>query len=96
MKASATKIPLADDALATDLARAHDELAAGIESRAAPAGLLSAHSRALDAIICRAWNEAAPGRKVALFATGGYGRRELYPGSDIDLAVVLGNAGDGR
>ncbi|MGH8271539.1 MAG: [protein-PII] uridylyltransferase, partial [Gammaproteobacteria bacterium] len=42
------------------------------------------------------WNEAAPGRKVALFATGGYGRRELYPGSDIDLAVVLGNAGDGR
>lgn len=85
MKPSSTE----PDPIAAALARARDELGAGIEARDAPARLLAAHSRALDAILRRAWNEAAPGKQAALFATGGYGRRELYPGSDIDLAVVL-------
>ena len=96
MKASATRISTPGDALAVALTRARSDLADGIEAHSAPAGLLAAHSRALDAILRCAWNEAAPGKKIALFATGGYGRRELYPGSDIDLAVVLGDASEAR
>jgi len=83
MKASTT------DPLAPALAQARAELAAGIAASEAPRRLLRGHARALDAIIRRAWRDAAPGSNAALFATGGYGRRELYPGSDIDLAIVL-------
>ncbi|MGH8274222.1 MAG: [protein-PII] uridylyltransferase [Gammaproteobacteria bacterium] len=77
------------DPLAAALAEARAALAAGIAARQTPAALLRAHSSALDAVVRAAWREAAPGQSMVLFAIGGYGRRELYPRSDIDLAVVL-------
>lgn len=83
MKASAT------DPLAPALAEARAHLAVGIAASQTPRRLLRAHAHALDAIVIRAWREAGLGNDGALFATGGYGRSELYPGSDIDLAVVL-------
>jgi [protein-PII] uridylyltransferase len=64
-------------------------LTARIVARRSPATLLRQHARALDAIVVAAWREAAPSRNAALFATGGYGRHELYPYSDIDLAILL-------
>ncbi len=61
------------------------------------------HERAaaMDALLRSLWEEATaelPDVRsgVALFATGGYGRRELFPHSDVDLLFVLtpGTEGD--
>ncbi|MGH8160629.1 MAG: [protein-PII] uridylyltransferase [Gammaproteobacteria bacterium] len=84
--------PSGRDPLTAALVETRAALAAGILARRAPAVLLRAHSRALDTIVATAWREAGTGRGAALLATGGYGRRELYPASDIDLAVVLERA----
>ncbi len=84
-----TKHYTSADPLAGELAAAREALAAGIAASRPPGPLLKAHATAMDRILRRAWKEAAGSMDAALFATGGYGRRELYPGSDIDLAIVL-------
>ncbi|MGE0873892.1 MAG: [protein-PII] uridylyltransferase [Burkholderiales bacterium] len=57
-----------------------------------PARLLRLHSAHVDATLRQIWKHAAPSRQSALVATGGYGRRELYPCSDIDLLVLIPHA----
>jgi [protein-PII] uridylyltransferase len=78
-----------DDPLASALQTTRAALAEGVEARVSPSRLLPAYARATDAILRAAWRDAGIDRDAALFATGGYGRRELYPESDVDLAVVL-------
>jgi [protein-PII] uridylyltransferase len=54
-----------------------------------PAVLLRGHARLIDGIVKDVWRHYGPPAGAALVATGGYGRGELYPGSDIDILVLL-------
>jgi [protein-PII] uridylyltransferase len=56
-----------------------------------------AYSDRVDAWIAELWAEAGgPARGVALVATGGYGRAELCPQSDLDLLLVTTDAATGE
>ena len=54
-----------------------------------PATLLSGYARLTDNLLHKAWQEAGLPELAALIAVGGYGRSQLFPGSDIDLLVLL-------
>ena len=54
-----------------------------------PAALLSGYTHLIDGLLRNAWQETGLPEPVALIAAGGYGRGQLFPGSDIDLLVLL-------
>jgi [protein-PII] uridylyltransferase len=54
-----------------------------------PAQLLREHARLIDRVLRGLWQELQPASHAALVATGGYGRGELFPCSDIDILVLL-------
>jgi [protein-PII] uridylyltransferase len=58
-------------------------------------GLLSAKSRFIDHLLICCWRHflGEHAEALALIATGGYGRNELFPHSDIDILVLV-NPGD--
>ncbi len=54
-----------------------------------PAALLKSLSQMIDEVLRGAAQEVGLSGEWALLAVGGYGRRELFPYSDIDLLVLL-------
>jgi [protein-PII] uridylyltransferase len=54
-----------------------------------PGTLLREHARLIDRTLKEIWRSAAPSVEAALVATGGYGRGELFPSSDIDVLILL-------
>jgi len=62
--------------------------------RPAPRQLLHSHARLVDGVLRALWTQLNPARGAALVATGGYGRGELYPYSDVDVLILLARPPD--
>ena len=59
-----------------------------------PEKLLRGLRNCVDGILLEAWHAAGLPANTALVGVGGYGRGELFPYSDVDLLVLLGQPAD--
>ena len=78
------------EGLRREVAAARAALRAEYLANPRPAQLLKRHAQLIDRTVKSVWRHAGLRPGAALVATGGYGRGELYPSSDIDLLVLLG------
>ncbi len=51
--------------------------------------LLTTHTQIVDQLLKKIWQAANVDKALCLIAVGGYGRKELFPYSDIDLLILL-------
>jgi [protein-PII] uridylyltransferase len=58
--------------------------------------LVHARSWLVDQVLLRCWKRVVNHEHAALVAVGGYGRAELLPGSDVDIMILLSEAGDAQ
>ena len=78
------------DALRGSLRASRESLRSAYLKGRTPNWLLRAHARLIDRALQDLWRSHAPSPRMALVATGGYGRGELFPSSDVDVLVLLG------
>jgi [protein-PII] uridylyltransferase len=76
------------------LAEGRERLQAEFVARSDPSRLLRGLARLTDEVVTGAWDEAAMPSSAALVAVGGYGRRQLFPHSDVDILILLPGTAD--
>ncbi len=76
-----------------ELRRRRDVLRDAFRASPDTARLLKAHTRLVDEMIRNVWRECAMPSDLAIVAVGGYGRGALFPHSDVDVLVLLPDAG---
>jgi len=57
--------------------------------KSSTSALLGGHSSLVDKLLRTIWQQISLPDTCTLIAVGGYGRKQLYPGSDIDLLILL-------
>jgi len=77
------------EALRGGLQQARETLREAYLKGRKPAWLLREHARLIDRTLQALWKEHCPSPGMALVATGGYGRGELFPCSDVDVLILL-------
>ncbi len=89
MVAAAGAAPSPVDGIRAFLQAGRKDLRARFLAHPSPSRLLRDHARLIDRTLASLWNGAGMPRGAALVAVGGYGRRELFPFSDIDILVLI-------
>jgi [protein-PII] uridylyltransferase len=73
----------------SELVRGQAALKAAYEAGGDAARLLRGRCQLVDDVLKALWLEARLPLGLSLVAVGGYGRRELFPASDVDLLFLL-------
>jgi [protein-PII] uridylyltransferase len=71
------------------LSERRGQLEAAYRARPSPVALLRQHTALVDDALRTVWRDAAMPPNLALLAVGGYGRRALFPYSDVDVLFLL-------
>ena len=76
------------------LACGREELKQRFAAGAPVRELVNQGAQLVDEVLISAWRKnGLPGKGLALVAVGGYGRGELHPGSDVDIAILIESDG---
>ncbi len=75
-------------ALRTALAGKKQEAVQAYLSDRRPTAFFRAYTAALEETLSVLWQQYFSGSRLCLLATGGFGRTEVYPHSDVDLALI--------